>query len=383
MSQISITKNPTYDLDQVTQSVRLHFARFGLDKKLGPQTKVLLKPNLLMKRRPEEFTTTHPALVEGAILVLKEYGVQEITLADSPGGLYTPSALKGIYSTCGMEEVCSRQGVRLNFDTGFQQVHREEGRLVKTFPLINPVCQADFILDLCKLKTHAMTGLSGGVKNLFGTIPGLTKPEFHWRFPEKEQFCSMLIDLCETVKPDFVLVDAVESMEGNGPSGGQKRTPGLILASDQPYDLDFCLCHLIGLDPARVKTVEESVRRGLCCGDLSQIQVLGEPLQPIPDYKLPRDARTDFTSHVPPVLAKPIKKLTQVFLTSHPAVRQKDCIGCGKCAESCPAKTITIENRKAQINLKNCIHCFCCHEMCPVKAIDIRRSRLFSGFGKK
>lgn len=381
MSVVSITKNESYDLQPVIESVRVHFQRFSLDQKVNESTKVLIKPNLLMKRKPEEFTTTHPALVEAAIVVLKEYGVKQITVADSPGGMYTQGALKGIYEASGMEAVCRRQEVTLNYDTGFQEVSSVNGKLVKTFPLIRPVCEADFILDICKLKTHAMTGLSGAVKNLFGTIPGLTKPEFHWRFPEKELFCSMLIDLCQTVSPDFVLVDAIESMEGDGPSGGQKRTPYLILASDQPYDLDYCLCHLIGLPPQRVNTVQESINRGLCAGDLSKITILGEPLVPMENYKLPRDARTDFMSHVPAVLAKPLKKITQVFLTSHPVVRQKDCVGCGKCAESCPAKTIEIQNRKAYIHKEKCIHCFCCHEMCPVKAIDIKRSRLF-GLGK-
>jgi len=58
-------------------------------------------------------------------------------------------------------------------------------------------------------------------------------------------------------------------------------------------------------------------------------------------------------------------------------IRRKDCVGCGRCAESCPAHTITIVSGKAQIRYDRCIHCYCCHEMCPVRAIDIRRTRFF------
>lgn len=377
MSMVSITKHQDYHLEEITTAVRTHFKRFQLEQRLSANTKVLIKPNLLMKRRPEEFTTTHPTLVEAAIICLKELGVKHITVADSPGGLYTVSALRGIYQASGMMEVCKRQKVTLNEDISFQEKGNPSAVLVKKFPLIQPVIQADFILDICKLKSHAMTGLSGAVKNLFGCIPGLTKPEFHWRFPEKEQFCQMLVDLCETVKPDFVLVDAIHAMEGDGPSGGTMRKVNRILASNQPYDLDYCLCQLIGVLPERILTVSHSIQRGLCCGDLCDIQIVGESLQTVPDFQMPQDKGLDFMAWVPKFLRKPAKAITEKFLTSRPKIRTADCIGCGKCAESCPPKTIQIVDRKAKINDKNCIRCFCCHEMCPVKAIDIKRSRLF------
>lgn len=378
MSVISITENKTYCQDEINEAVKLHFERFSMGEKLKPGMKVTIKPNLLMKRRPEEFTTTHPSLVEATILSLKDLGVSDITVADSPGGMYTPSALKGIYDASGMTQVCEKTGVKLNFDTGFQTVTNENAKLVKAFPIINPVAQADFVIDLCKLKSHGMTGLSGGVKNLFGCIPGLTKPEFHWRFPQKELFCQMLVDLCRTVNPGFVLVDGVVAMEGNGPSGGTKRETGLILASDSPYDLDFYLTWLIGLDWDQILTVKVAVEQGLCADSLEQLKIVGAHPQRITDFKLPEDMSVDFISHVPGILKKPAKAFTKRFLTSKPVIRKKDCVGCGKCAESCPAKTIRILDRKAQIDYSKCIRCFCCHEMCPVKAIDMKRSRLFS-----
>lgn len=378
MSVISITENKSYCQEEINEAVKLHFERFSIKEKLKPGMKVTIKPNLLMKRKPEEFTTTHPSLVEGTILFLQEIGIRDITVADSPGGLYTASALKGIYEASGMAAVCEKTGAKLNFDTGFENVGNETAKLVKSFPIINPVAQADFLIDICKLKSHGMTGLSGGVKNLFGCIPGLTKPEFHWRFPQKELFCQMLVDLCETVQPDFVLTDAVVSMEGNGPSGGTKRETGLILASDSPYDLDYYLSWLIGLEPQEILTVKAAVEDGLCVGCLEDLELIGFSPKRIMDFKLPQDMSVDFISHVPGLFQKPVKAVTKRFLTTKPAIRKKDCVGCGKCAESCPAKTIQITDGKAQINYSKCIRCFCCHEMCPVKAIDMKRSRLFS-----
>lgn len=374
MSKISVIQTPDYGLQRLVQAVRRHFARFHLEEKLHAGTRVLIKPNLVMKRAPEEFTTTHPALVEAAIICLKELGVQQITLADSPGGPYTEAALKGIYEVCGMREVCERQNITLNYDCRSKERNNPANQLVKSFLLIQPVHDADFILDICKLKSHAMTGLSGAVKNLFGTIPGLIKPEFHWRFPDKELFCKMLVDLSQTVCADFALVDAVEAMEGDGPSGGDKRIVNLTMASDNLYELDYYLCKLIGTDPHGVYTVKASLERGLCEGTP---EVLGDPVQKPQPFRMPHDRGLDFTHKVPKLLQKPAKFLVRQVLTSKPKIRTRDCIGCGKCAESCPPHTIAIVGRKAVIDEKQCIQCFCCHEMCPVKAIDIRRFFLF------
>ena len=49
------------------------------------------------------------------------------------------------------------------------------------------------------------------------------------------------------------------------------------------------------------------------------------------------------------------------------------CIGCGKCAESCPAQTIELSGRKAKIHYDNCIRCFCCQEFCPRAAMVAHR----------
>ena len=302
---ISAVPTPIYDLETVTAAVRTHFARFSLGDRLGPEVPVVIKPNLVIRRRPEEFTTTHPTLVEAAILCLKEYGVTDITLAESPGGLYTEGALRTIYDGCGMTEVCRRHGITLNFDVTSKECHRPENRLVKTFPIISPVAHAAFFLEICKLKTHAMTGMSGAVKNLFGTIPGLTKPEFHW-----------------------------------------------------------------------IPTVRLAVKRGLCTGTPAGYRVEGT-VRPVRPFVFPDTKSLDFMSHCPKPLRKPFQWFTKHFLTSRPQIRTKDCIGCGKCAESCPAKTIRIENRKAVIHYENCIHCFCCHEMCPKRAIDVKQSILF------
>ena len=176
--------------------------------------RVLIKPNLLMRRQPQEATTTHPLLIKSLADWLYRAKAAQVIIADSPGGLYTPAALRGIYQTCGMQQAAEQSGAVLNFDVGYQTVSAKDACICREFNLIHPVVQADLILSVGKLKTHCMTGLSGGVKNLFGCIPGLQKPQMHYRFQNTGDFCSMLVDLAQTVAPVLTIIDAVDPSYG-------------------------------------------------------------------------------------------------------------------------------------------------------------------------
>lgn len=82
----------------------------GFTREMVAGRRVLLKPNLLMKRRPEEATTTHPLVVEAAARLLLDWGAGEVTIADSPGGPYTRPLLHSIYETCGMTAAARQSG---------------------------------------------------------------------------------------------------------------------------------------------------------------------------------------------------------------------------------------------------------------------------------
>lgn len=89
--------------------------------------------------------------------------------------------------------------------------------------------------DRVTLKTHCMTTLSGGVKNLFIWVPGLQKPELHYRFQEKEGFGEMLVALVQTAAPVPTILDTVETIEGDGPSAGTPVHTGFLCGFAKVY----------------------------------------------------------------------------------------------------------------------------------------------------
>ena len=208
--------------------------------------------------------------------------------------------------------------------------------------------------------------MTAGVKNLFGCIPGIQKPEWHCKQPSLPGFSSMLIDLCETVKPTLTFIDAIDCMEGNGPGGGDKRHVGMTLCSRSPYAVDEACAKLMGISAVSIPTISAARKRGLTDGEIT---CAGDPLETVsPPFKLP-DAITGkeklFT----------FNGLFHLFCgrgRTYPKVIKANCIGCGKCAESCPMHLIEIKDRKAVIRRKGCISCFCCQEMCPAHAIEAK-----------
>ncbi len=371
---VSVRRSPTYEREAMLEAVRAHFDAFGgVGAFVRPGDRVLLKTNLLMARAPQAATTTHPSLVWAIAAAAREAGGL-VCIADSPGGRYTKETLKKCYRISGLEQAAQSAGAWLNFDLGAQQVSFPEGKLCRSFHLISPWHEADVVFSACKLKTHAMTAYTGAVKNCFGLIPGLEKPEMHFRFQQLPAFAQMLIDLCRCAAPRLTFMDAVVGMEGNGPSGGTPRPLGLTLCAENPFALDLFASDLIGFAAHEVETVRLAVQQGLCPERAEQLLAVGEDAAPYRcSFERAASGDVTFSSRIPGPLQKPIKRL----LAPRPVVDAARCVGCGECAASCPVQTISISGGKAHIEKKRCIRCFCCQEMCPVKAIDIRKFRGF------
>ncbi|MEG0491738.1 MAG: DUF362 domain-containing protein [Clostridia bacterium] len=359
MSTVSVQTTPDYSAEALDRAIAAHFEALHVAQFLTPATRVLLKPNLLAARDPSLAVTTHPALLLAVARYLHAQGVKKITLADSPGGLYTVPTLRKLYAGCGLLEL--EKLVTLNEDTSFFE---RDG-----FTLIQPLAQADFVINCAKLKTHGLTVMTAGVKNLFGCIPGLRKPELHCIKPTIDSFAEMLLKLSQAVAPTLTLLDAVDCMEGNGPSGGSIRRMGVTLASRDIYALDEQAALLMGLRPITVPTVRLSRTLGLLRAETT---LVGDPLTPAaPPFVLPDSVTKGEKLFTPNGLFHRLCGRKTAF----PCVITASCIGCGRCAESCPKHIIQIVKHKAVIGRKGCISCFCCQEMCPEHAISVQTGR--------
>ena len=359
-----------YDPQELKALVDRAFQEFSVYDRLRPGMTVVLKPNLILASKPEEAIITHPAFTAAVGRCVLQTGARAL-VAESPGGPYTPAVMRAVYRACGYQRMAEETGVELYTQCKYRPVHLPEGKRCRQANIIEPLLDRGFLIDQPQLKTHGMVKYSGGVKNLFGAVPGLQKPELHARFPEKENFCEMLVDLCAFLKPDLCLMDGIWAMEGNGPTGGQRRDLGVFIASNSPYAADVVGAAVAGMNPEDLDVLRLAAQRGLGPCRLDEVEALGEAIEGhiAADFKPAQASSTDFIDRLPGFLRPAAKK----FATPYPKIDQKRCVGCGKCAESCPQHTIALTGGRARIDYKNCIRCFCCHEMCPKHVVKLRR----------
>ena len=95
-----------------------------------------------------------------------------------------------------------------------------QGIQAKEFILPKELTEADCVISVSKMKTHALERITGAVKNSYGFIYGRQKAIGHTRYPSADSFARMLVDLNKMVKPRLYLMDGIVAMEGNGPGAG-------------------------------------------------------------------------------------------------------------------------------------------------------------------
>ncbi|MGD9344688.1 MAG: DUF362 domain-containing protein [Candidatus Aminicenantes bacterium] len=375
MEKVYIVHCEDYDLAE-KKMVELIEKMGGIDKFVSPNESVVLKTNLLAAAKPEKAVTTHPAIVSSVARMAKDINALPI-IADSPGSgyPYTGKMLERTYRTTALDQVAEEVGVDLNFDTSFQIVSYPDGKYFKRFEIITPVHKADTVINLCKLKTHGFMHMTGAVKNIFGVIPGLTKPGYHAKLQTKSHFANMLIDLCDYISPRLSIMDAVIGMEGNGPHSGETRAVGLIIASTSPLAIDVVAGEIMGLPKDKNPVLVEAEKRGLSPVTLEELELIGADPQDlrISDFKLP--------STVPGLHDRIFGRLYPIFRNAFsvsPRIIESKCVSCGTCRDACPMHVITVVDKTpARIDTKNCIRCYCCHEMCPHDAIELHSSRFY------
>ncbi|MFH1654260.1 MAG: DUF362 domain-containing protein [Pseudomonadota bacterium] len=365
MEIISSTLCESYDLEVLQEKI-LHAIEFsGFDLSAVKGKRVLLKPNLLGAYPPSRAVTTHPRIVEAVINIFKQRGAI-VSVGDSPGYAHkTEDVLK----TTGIGDVCAKS------DVPFIILQKQGAKHVEGLLIANDFFNFDYVINLPKLKTHSLTLLTCAVKNLFGCVPGMQKVVYHRQYQDKMKFSEMLVKISQIVKTDLTIVDAVEIMDGDGPSAGTKKHLGAVFVGKNIHAVDSFVAKLMGIEAKDVPSLVIADRMGIWKHS-SEIEIRGE----LPDIKgksfsIPKTFTTGLIDRwiVNAILSKIWSNLK---LT--PTINNDKCERCGICVKSCPVGAIIWKDVELfpVIDKKRCVECSCCHELCPVKAVELTQSLL-------
>lgn len=288
---VSLQKCNSYDQNEVDKSVKELLSNLGgIDNFAKTNQKILLKPNIVKGMKPKECGTTHPAIVESIIKILKENDC-EVYAGDAPFVDDTIDAMK----TCGIYDICKKHNVKIAvFDKKIKNVN-EKGLVVKEFNLTHYFNEVDAIINIPKLKTHSQLYFTGAVKNLYSIMHGPRRGFYHLKYTNMEYFANMLLDLYALLRKKVVLnvMDGIYGMEGNGPCDGAAKFAGILGASSDAVALDFLMCRLAGLDAQKLPTIRYARKRKDFLFDKKNIKIVGENTENI---KINPFAEANFTT---------------------------------------------------------------------------------------
>ncbi len=366
-SIVSICRAANYEPDHIREAVSECIKMLGGIKKfISPGQKVLLKPNMLGAFEPEKAVTTHPEIVKAVAKMVIAAGA-ECFIGDSPG----IGTFKSVCQITGIDEAAKAAGAELRELDDPGEFIKADNKVGRKLPLSSFLKNIDVIISLPKLKTHAQMGFTGALKNQYGLIPGSLKAEYHYRMKTREWLAEFIVDINCAAPVKLAIMDAVIGMEGEGPSGGDPRAIGCIIASADLTALDAVACRMIGIDAANNPILHASEERGFGAVDPEKIEIIGLDADElyIDDFKIINDNINIL--RLLPLPGTVIEWLRQHW-KAYPEINPEKCIKCMNCHNGCPLEPPAINPDKSwKVDKSACIKCYCCHEFCPVKAVKL------------
>jgi uncharacterized protein (DUF362 family) len=262
--------------------------------------RVVLKPNLVEYHR-DRVINTDPRFIAAVIELCKQEGAAEIIVAEGPGHWRNTEYL---VTASGLGEVLRQHQVKfidLNHDDPVKTPNLSRLTGLEFLYLSKTVATADVLISLPKLKTHHWAGVTLSLKNLFGTMPGISygwpKNVLHWRGIENS-----IVDIALTRTPDLAIVDGIVAMEGDGPLNGTPVELGVVVMGADLVAVDSTCCRLMQLDPFKVGHLHLGFQRKLGLLPEGRIQQLGAAIK---DHSRPFETLPRFAMlHGPERVAK-------------------------------------------------------------------------------
>jgi len=352
MPKVALVKCSSYNTEEIYQKVQsLIDLLGGIKSFIRSGQKVLIKPNILAPFKIERAATTHPAMVEAAILLVKQSGGKPY-VGESPGAGSAEYCAKA----AGILDICKKHRVRFVDLKTPVEVENPQGQRFKKIYIAKEIDEFDAIINVPKWKTHGLTSITGAVKNLYGCVPGLLKSQYHYKIRTRPEFCELIIDIYRFFKEKVKLciLDGVVAMEGEGPSAGNPYPLGLIGISTDQMAVDQVFSEICGIDPKSVPIIEYQ----------KDIEVIGEKIR-APGFKY-YESLPEGVLHL-----GLLGQILNIFFREKPVILENKCTKCATCVMVCASRAILNEMK---IDYGKCVRCFCCAEFCPEKAIIIKRN---------
>jgi uncharacterized protein (DUF362 family)/Pyruvate/2-oxoacid:ferredoxin oxidoreductase delta subunit len=387
-SQVSFGRSPDYEPTNLTRAVESCLSALE-PLPLSNGTRVLLKPNCLSASHgPNRPVNTRVEVIAAVGQYLRSRYQVNLIIADS-GGMGSYGKTKRAYTLMGLDQMSTRLDAELvNLEElGLIEIENPVGKIYSRFKATALLNQIDVIINLPKLKTHILTGITGAIKNYLGLLPGSLKRTVHVTAPNGPAMSQALVDIWGGIKMKVPrtlnLMDGIMAMEGAGPTHGQARPVGRLMASTDPVALDVIASTIMGFNPAKVRTNILAAEAGLGIADPSRIELLGAGWTELPvlGFKHPFTRTREWAEAIIPAWL--VGKAFDWLYEAKPRVRSESCQACGLCVQACPSQALSLSEQGLHLKQELCIECYCCLEHCPSEGLWVPRGlreKLLGGY---
>jgi len=250
-------------LDTVYRALDLIPYREALD----PWDRVLIKVNFITTKNWETGATTDPVVVEAIINRVRDLGKEPVVVESDA---QMTNADKAVVAS-GMKEMLDRVGVPfVNMRRVGEKVEVPiEGGKVLGSIKVAKMATDSAIISAAKLKTHMETGVTLGMKNMFGMLTTKWKGLYHMNGIHR-----VIHDICLALPPQLTVIDGFVAMEGRGPVSGSPVKMDAVIAGTDVVATDATACRVMGFDPAEIDHIAWGHRSGI--GSMEGVEVVGD-----------------------------------------------------------------------------------------------------------
>ena len=253
---------------------------------LEPYDTVLIKVNLITSHTYETGITTDPIVVEAVINKVQELDKRALVV-ETEGGITSPDT--AIHET-GMMEVIERLGaeyVNMRKLEDKVELTVENPRKVKTFKVAKIATEYP-IITVPSMKTLHHTGITMGLKNMFGVLTTRRKFTMH-----RHGMNNIIYDIVKTLPPTLSVIDGFYGKEGKGPWQGNPVQMNTIIASRDPVAADAVGARCIGMDPWSIDHIRWLHEAGI--GKIDDVEIVGDGVEAVyREWDLDLDAKLEW-----------------------------------------------------------------------------------------
>lgn len=229
----------------------------GMERFVQRGDVVMIKPNVAFDRPPALAATTHPAALRAVAKLCYEAGAAKVIMADNP--INSPT---GCFLKSGLTSVADE----LNLDLMYPEANsfaplEMDGEILKHWTFFNePFKKATKVIGLAPCKDHNLCSASMTMKNWYGLLGG-RRNQFH------QHIHSIVSDFALMMKPTLVILDGMEVLMSNGPTGGRlsdvKPMNTIVAGTDMVAVDAYGYTHLLERDLANLTYIHKAHERGL------------------------------------------------------------------------------------------------------------------------